>query len=69
MSPNFAGCQRAKKFVRLAEQDVLGAVFGTRGCFGCSSGVTDEMVMEYIETQDTTSDGNFKVAGGGAESA
>jgi len=41
-----------------------GRHFWARGYFCCSSGnVTDEVIKQYIEGQDHTSDDNFKVAG------
>jgi len=44
--------------------------FWARGYFCCSRGnVTDEMVMQYIENQDVTSDDNFKVEGDAEKSA
>ena len=47
-----------------------GRHFWAGGYFCCSSGnVTDEMVMEYIEHQDASSDDNFKVDGEGSKSA
>lgn len=47
-----------------------GRHFWARGYFCCSSGnVTDEMVMQYIENQDVTSDDNFKVEGDAEKSA
>ena len=47
-----------------------GRHFWARGYFCCSSGnVTDEMVIQYIEKQDATSDDNFKVEGDGEKSA
>ncbi|BDD85841.1 IS200/IS605 family transposase [Desulfofustis limnaeus] len=47
-----------------------GRHFWARGYFCCSSGnVTDEMIIEYIETQDASSDDNFKVEGDGEKSA
>lgn len=47
-----------------------GRHFWARGYFCCSSGnVTDEMIVEYIEHQDASSDDNFKVDGEGSKSA
>jgi putative transposase len=41
-----------------------GRHFWARGYFCCSSGlVTDEIIMEYIEKQDVSSEDNFKIAG------
>jgi putative transposase len=43
-----------------------GRYFWARGYFCCSSGnVTDDVIMNYIETQDVTTDDNFKVDGEG----
>lgn len=40
--------------------------FWARGYFCCSSGnVRDEIILQYIENQDTTTDDNFRVEGEG----
>ena len=45
-----------------------GRHFWARGYFCCSSGnVTDEVIMNYIENQDVTTDDNFKVESDGGE--
>ncbi|NCP04428.1 MAG: IS200/IS605 family transposase [Deltaproteobacteria bacterium] len=45
-----------------------GRHFWARGYFCCSSGnVTDEVIKQYIEGQDLTSDDNFKLEGEGSE--
>ena len=47
-----------------------GRHFWARGYFCCSSGnVTDEMIIQYIQEQDTASDDNFKVEGDTEKSA
>jgi len=47
-----------------------GRHFWARGYFCCSSGnVTDEMIIQYIEKQDASSDDNFKVEGDDEKSA
>ncbi len=41
-----------------------GRHFWARGYFCCSSGnVTDDIIKQYIESQDVSSDDNFKVEG------
>ena len=43
-----------------------GRHFWARGYFCCSSGnVTDDVIKQYIESQDHSSDDNFKVEGEG----
>jgi len=45
-----------------------GRHFWARGYFCCSSGnVTDEVIKQYIESQDITTDDDFKVEGESAE--
>lgn len=47
-----------------------GRHFWAWGYFCCSSGnVTDEVIKQYIEGQDHTSDDNFKIEGESSESA
>ena len=46
-----------------------GRHFLARGYFCCSSNVTDEMIMQYIENQDAASDDNFKIEGNDEKSA
>jgi putative transposase len=54
----------------LLRKKFWGRHFWARGYFCCSSGnVIDEMIIEYIETQDASSDDNFKFEGDGEKSA
>ena len=54
----------------LLRKKFWGRHFWARGYFCCSSGnVIAEMIIEYIETQDASSDDNFKFEGDGEKSA